>query len=153
MMGTCDEQSSLFLFPVRKTYVLYPTKRDDVAWSLHLEEIQILPDSEFIDHSYFQHPAPLWKGQHGIRRHIFNKPNVSNWKDAVALAFGSSLRPMVLESTEKPARIGLCLRKNLTKKSQRNQRSTKGCWSHLTYLKHITHGVVQTLKWNEVRLF
>lgn len=78
--------------------------RDDLAHPpLHLEDIRIPLIPMFVGHGHLQQPGPGRNAHHALQYIIYIIPNDYNLKDAVAFAYGSSLKPKVIGSAEKPS--------------------------------------------------
>lgn len=104
MVAKYSEKSSLLLCRALQAYVLYPKIiRDDIVLLLHLEEIQIPPNSVLVGHRYLQHDGRGWNGHHGLLYCIYIILNDYNLKNVVAFVHGSSLQPKRLRSSKKPS--------------------------------------------------
>lgn len=97
MTPTCSERSSSLLCPGLQARLFYlKKKRDDLDRSFHLEEFWITSNHVFVGRGYLQHTGPTWNGHQALWYHIDIKPYNNNLKEAVVLAYGCSLRPMML---------------------------------------------------------
>lgn len=89
---TGPEQVKLYVCGASHRYVYYSQpKLDSLASALHMDPINIPPNSVFIGHGHLQHAGAEWTGSHSLRYHIYVTPEGQHLPDAILFAYGHSL--------------------------------------------------------------